>query len=140
HQAGRRGGSASPSRSRRTIGYPRSSLRPPSFGAGHRDPDRSLYWRSRRDLLLDLDRGRSTGAQILRGCSRHWRIGRLPVDRPVLPVYTVRPAPNAKKGTGRVLFNPPSRLERWIPGTLDLAFSDGERDSPYCAWGCFRIF
>jgi len=34
--------------------------------AGHRDPDRSLYWRSRRDLLLDLDRGRSTGARVLR--------------------------------------------------------------------------
>ena len=38
--------------------------------AGHRDPDRSLYWRSRRnDLLLDLDRGRSAGARFLRRCS-----------------------------------------------------------------------
>jgi len=69
--------------------------------AGHRDPDRSLYWRSRRDLLLDLDRGLSVGARVLRWCSRHRRNWWLPTDRPVRPVYNARPAPNALKGTGR---------------------------------------
>src|SRR5664279_1748122 len=91
-----------PSRSRRTIAHRRSLLRPPSFEAGHRDPDRSLYWRSRRGLLLDLDRGRSAGALVLRRSSRHRRIGRLPAARPVPPLYTFRVAPNAKKGAGRI--------------------------------------
>ena len=32
-----------------------------------------------------------------------WQEGKLPPhDQPVLPVYTVRPAPNAQKGTGWV--------------------------------------
>jgi hypothetical protein len=101
HQAGKRNGFALPSRSRRTIAHRRSLLRPPSFAAGHRDPDRSLYWRSRRDLLLDLYRGRSAGARVLRRCSWHRWIGLLPADRPVLPVY-VRLARNTQKGTGWV--------------------------------------
>src|SRR5205085_4768662 len=73
-------------------------LRPPSFEAGHRDPDRSLYRRSRRDLLLDLDRGRSAGARVLRRCSRHRWVRLLPADRPVAPVYIVRLAAKRSKG------------------------------------------
>src|ERR1700686_5645709 len=44
-----------------------------------------------------------------------WQEGKLPpADRPVLPVYTVRPAPNAQKGTGWVSRrrNPPLCWEK----------------------------
>jgi hypothetical protein len=104
-----------PSRSRRTIAHRRSLLRPPSFAAGHRDPDRSLYWRSRRNLLLDLDRGRSTGARVLRRCSWHRRIGRLPAVRPVLPVYnrqTGAERPKAYRAGWRRSRNPPPRCHQ----------------------------
>ncbi|MEA3135052.1 MAG: hypothetical protein QOG17_2898 [Gammaproteobacteria bacterium] len=49
----------------------------------------------------------------------------------MLPVYTTL-APNAQKGTGRVLFNPPSRVERRIKGNppygLALSYTKQLRD------------
>jgi len=42
------------------------------------------------NLLVDLDRSRSAGAQVLRGCLRHGWVRRLPADRPAQPVYISR--------------------------------------------------
>ena len=68
---------------------------------GRHDAHHPLYWRSRRDLPLDLRRGRprrGTGppqvleAQGAIGCSR--RVG------PVRPVYSIDQPANEMKGTG----------------------------------------
>ena len=88
----------SPSRCRQT-NEARHHLPSSDLLAGHRDARRSLYWRSRRNLPLDVRRGQSAGAHVLRRCSRHGGQWVLPADRPIPPVYNATGS-ERQDGTG----------------------------------------
>jgi hypothetical protein len=70
---------------------------------------RALLTNNDRWFFIQMYRWSPINPGGLRRCSLHRWFGLLPADRPVRPVYSIRPAPNAQKGTGWVCENHPDR-------------------------------